>query len=88
MKFPPYYDHIWLTYMLIVLWKLPIWWAILSQYVDNILIFFWQYGEQYCQHIVTDAKAGDLDKHTHFNKNLFFGKQITSQNVYQTLSTS
>ena len=57
--------------MLTVLWKLTIWWTILSQYVDHIVTMRWQYcgfsqyGEQYCQYIMTilfakKAKAGDV----------------------------
>ena len=35
VKVPPYCDHLWLKYMLTVLWNLTIWWTILSQYVEN-----------------------------------------------------
>ena len=40
-----YCDHISFTYMLTVLWKLIIWWTVLSQYVNNIFTIRWQYCE-------------------------------------------
>ena len=67
----PHTVNIYVNLMLTVLWKLTIWWSILSLYFDNLVKIQWQYCEFltiwwtilwiYCDNIATEyAKPRDV----------------------------